>query len=75
MKHVILAGALVLFSIASAAAQTLPTNWLPAASTTTAKVAAAEACEAQLWRLAESNKTLAANYNADHVRDLCAGEQ
>ena len=38
-------------------------------------VAAAEACEAQLWRLAESNKTLAANYNADHVRDLCTGEQ
>jgi len=75
MKHIILAGGLVLFSIGSAGAQLLATDRLPAAPMAAAKVASAEACEAQLWRLAELNKTLGANYNAEHVRDLCAGEQ
>jgi len=75
MKKIILAGALVLFSIGSAGAQSLPTDRLPAASTVTTQVPAVEACEAQLWRLAELNKTLAANYNAEHVRDLCIGDR
>ena len=75
MKNIILAGALVLFSIGSVGAQSLPTDRLPAASTAAAKVAAVGACEAQLWRLAELNKTLAANYNAEHVRDLCIGDR
>jgi hypothetical protein len=75
MKRIILAAAVVLYSIGSAGAQLLPADRLPAAPTAAAKVASAETCEAQLWRLAELNKTLGANYNAEHVRDLCAGEQ
>jgi hypothetical protein len=75
MKNTILAGALVLFTIGSAAAQSLATERLPAASTGAANVAAVETCEAQLRRLAELNKTLAANYNAEHVHDVCLEEQ
>jgi hypothetical protein len=75
MKNMIVAAALVLFSIGPAGAQSLSTDRLPAALTPAAKATAIESCEAQLWRLAELNKTLAANYNAEHVRALCVGEQ
>jgi hypothetical protein len=74
MNNIILAGALVLFSIGSAEARSLPKDGLPAASTAAAKGAAVEACKAQLRRLAGLNKTLAANYNAEHVRNLCVAE-
>ena len=69
MKQIILASAVALFSIGSAGAQSLPSRPLPA------NVAAVATCEAQSQRLAELNKTRAANYNAEHVRDVCVGEQ
>ena len=69
MKQIILASAVALFSIGSAGAQSLPSRPLPA------NVGAVATCEAQLQRLAELNKTLAANYNAEHVRDVCVAKQ
>ena len=69
MKQIILASAVALFSIGSAGAQSLPSRSLPA------NVAAVATCEAQLQRMAELNKTLAANYNAEHVRDVCVAKQ
>ena len=69
MKPLILASAVALFSIGSAGAQSVPSRPL------LANVAAVATCEAQLQRLAELNKTLAANYNAEHVRDVCVAKQ
>jgi hypothetical protein len=75
MKQIIIASALALFSIGSAGAQSLPPNRMLVASTAPVDVAAVAVCETQLQRLAGLNKTLAANYNAEHVRDVCVTEQ
>jgi len=47
----------------------------PNPATLSTKAAAIETCEAQLRRLAQLNKTLAASYNPEHVYDECVGEQ
>jgi hypothetical protein len=70
-KRTILAGALALFSIGPAGAQSLARSQSPAVSTVPANFAAVQACEAQMRRLAGSNKTLTANYNAERVHDDC----
>ena len=75
MKQIILAGALALFSIGSAGAQSLPPDRMPVVSTASVDVTAVAVCENQLQRLAGLNKTLAANYNAEHARDVCVTEQ
>ena len=75
MKQIIVASALALFSIGSAGAQSLPMDRTPAASMALPNVAAVETCEAQLQQLAQHSKTLATNYNAEHVRDVCFAEQ
>jgi hypothetical protein len=59
LKRIIVASALALFSISPAVAGGAATL-----RTTPGFFAAVQACEAQMQRLAESNKTLAANYNA-----------
>jgi|SRR5947207_3148204 len=74
VKNIILAGALALLSIASAGAQPFATGRLPTASTT-ANVPTVQACEIQLRRTAELSKALAANYDAEHVREVCLDGQ
>jgi hypothetical protein len=74
MKSIILAGAVALLSIGPVAAQSPTTDRLPAASTAPANLAAAEACEGQMRRLAGLNKTFGANYNAEHDHEVCLGE-
>ena len=78
LKGIIVASALVLFSIGPAGAggaatphPLLPARQSPGASTTPKFFAAVQACEAQKRRMAGSNKTLAANYDADRVHDQC----
>jgi hypothetical protein len=73
MKNIALVAALALLSIAPAGAQPFATDRLPAASTENAPEV--EACEIQARRLAESSKVIAANYNAEHVREVCLGGQ
>jgi hypothetical protein len=73
-KRFTVASALALFSVAPAGAGSLTTSRQQTFSTTTANSAAVKACEAQMRRMAGLNKTLAANYNAEHVHDDCAGQ-
>jgi hypothetical protein len=75
MKKLMLVSAVVLASIGSAAAQSLSPDRLPTASAVAANRAALETCEAQLQRLAGLNKTLAANYDVEHAREVCLAEQ
>ena len=75
MKNIVLAGALALLSIAPAGAQPFATDRLPAASTAAATVATVQACETQLRRTAELSKALAANVNAERVREVCLDGQ
>jgi hypothetical protein len=70
-KAIILTGGLALLSMGPAVAQGYPTDQPPVASTTQTKLAALGACEAQWRRFAGLNKTIAANYNAAHVEDVC----
>jgi hypothetical protein len=72
LTRFIVASALALFSVGPAAAGT--TSRQQTFSTTTANSAAVKACEAQMQRMAGLNKTLAANYNAEHAYDDCAGQ-
>ena len=74
MKKLVLIHALLLTSIGAAAAQSQTPNRLPTASAVAANTPAMENCEAQLRRLAESNKTLAANFDAGRVQDVCIAE-
>jgi hypothetical protein len=55
LKRTIVAGALALFSIGPAGAQSLARSQSPAVSTVPANFAAVQACEAQMRRLAGSN--------------------
>ena len=78
LKRIIVASALVLFSIGPAGAggaappgPPLPARQSPGVSTTPGLFAAVQACEAQMRRMAGLNKTLAANYNAERVHDEC----
>jgi hypothetical protein len=78
LKRIIVASALALFSIGPAGPgraamllPPLPARQSPGVSTTPGFFGAVQACEAQMHRLAESNKTLAANYDAERVRDEC----
>ena len=78
LKRILVASALVLFSIGPAGtggAATLypsvPARQSPGVSTTPGFFAAVQACEAQMRRMAGLNKTLAANYNAERVHDEC----
>ena len=75
MKRIILVSVLVLFSIGPAVAQSPVLDRQPNPATPSTKAAAIETCEAQLRRLAQLNKTLAASYNPEHVYDECVGEQ
>jgi hypothetical protein len=72
-KRFIVASALALFSVGPAAAGSLMMSRQQTFSTTTANSAAVKACEVQMRRMAGLNKTLAANYNAEHVYDDCSG--
>ena len=71
LKRIIVASALALFSIGPAGAQSFATRQSPGVSTTPGLFARVQACEAQMHRMAGSNKTLAANYNAERVHDEC----
>jgi hypothetical protein len=73
-KWFIVASAFALFSVGPAAAGSSITSRQQTFSTTAAKSAAVKACEAQMRRMAGLNKPLAANYNAEHVYDDCAGQ-
>jgi hypothetical protein len=79
LKRIIVASALALFSIDLAGAggaatphPPLPAGQSPGVSTTPGLFASVQACAAQMHRTASSNKTLAANYNAERVHDECA---
>jgi hypothetical protein len=70
LKQAMAAGVLALLAAGPAAAQSAMTANQPiSASPGTTTVV--EACEAQMRRLAGLNKTLGANYNAEHVHDDC----
>jgi hypothetical protein len=78
LKQIIVVSALALFSIgpAGAGGAATPRPPLPAwqsqsVSTTPGFFDAVQACEAQMRRMADLNKTLAANYNAERVHDEC----
>ena len=70
-KRIIMAGALALFSIDPAGAQSLAASQSAAISTAPANFAAVQACEAQMRRMVGLNKTLAANYNVTRVHNAC----
>jgi hypothetical protein len=78
LKRIVVASALVLFSIGPAGAAgtatphpPLPARQSPGVLTTPEFFAAVQACEAQMRRMAGLNKTLATNYNAERVHDEC----
>jgi hypothetical protein len=78
LKRIIVAGGLALFSISLAVAGgaatprlVLPARQSPSVSAAPGFFAGVEACEAQMHRMAESNKVLAANYNAERVHHEC----
>jgi hypothetical protein len=73
-RRFIVASALAVFSVGPAAAGSLTTGRQPGFSTTPAHCATVKACEVQMRRMAGLSKTLAANYNAEHAYDECAGQ-
>jgi hypothetical protein len=75
MKKIILASALALLSIGPAAAQAPAMYQSPAVSAEAANLPTVEACQAQMRRLAGLNKTFGANYNPEHVNELCLDEE
>jgi hypothetical protein len=75
MKTIILASAFALLAIGPAAAQSPAADQRPAVSAEAANLATVAACEGQMQRLAGLNKTFGANYNPEHVRELCLGEE
>jgi hypothetical protein len=71
LERIVAAGLLILLSIGSAGAQTAaPTQSSPDANAP-ALLAAVQACEAQMQRMAGLNKTFAASYDAGRIRDQC----
>jgi hypothetical protein len=70
-KRIILASALALFSISPGCAQSFATRQSPGVSTTPGFFAAVQTCEVQMQRMANLNKTLAANYNPERAYDEC----
>jgi hypothetical protein len=71
LKQIIVAGALAVFSIGPAGAQSFDTRQSPGISTTPGPVAAVQACVVQMHRMAGLDKGLAANYNAERVHNEC----